>query len=66
MQCSVFLILGILDQGQVTRYFCGISLVMYLDFYNYTQMQGLCPRLHESNQCLGKGNIVCRRHHPGL
>ena len=39
MQCSVCLILGctcFLDQRQVIKYFCGVSLVMYFVFYNYS------------------------------
>ena len=46
MQCSVCLILGILDQGQVTKYFFGISLVIYPFFTTTcTQIQGLNARL---------------------
>ena len=33
MQCSIY---PSVDQGQVTKYFCGISFVMYLVFYNYS------------------------------
>ena len=46
MPCSVYLILGlstcILDQGLVTKYFCGISLVMYLVFYNFSNEGPKC------------------------
>ena len=32
----------ILDQGQVTKYFCVISLVMYLVYYNYSNAGPEC------------------------
>ena len=32
----------ILDQGQVTNYFCWISLVMYLVYYNYSNTGPEC------------------------
>ena len=31
-----------LDQGQVTNYFCRISLVMYLVYYNYSNAGPEC------------------------
>ena len=42
MQFSVYLILVILDQGQVTKHFCGISFVMYLVFCNYSNAGPEC------------------------
>ena len=32
----------ILDQGQVIKYFCRISLVMYLVYYNYSSAGPEC------------------------
>ena len=53
MPCSVCLIHNrdILDQGQVTKYFCGISLVMYLVFYNYSNAE---PECQGSAECVGQ------------
>ena len=50
MKYSVHLILGILDQGQVTKYFCGFFFFfggggggfMYIVFYNYSNAGPEC------------------------
>ena len=46
MPCSVCLILVILDQGQVTKYLCGIPSVMYLLFFNYSSAGPECQSRH--------------------
>ena len=39
MKCSDYLIL---DQGQAIKYFCRISLVMYLVYYSYSNAGPEC------------------------
>ena len=41
------MILGILDQGQGMKYFCRISLVMYLVYYNYSNAGPECQAKHD-------------------
>ena len=35
-------------QGQVTKYFCGTSMVMYLVFYNYSNAGPECQAMQDS------------------
>ena len=42
MYCSDCLTACILDQGQEIKYFCRISLVMYLVYYNYSNAGPEC------------------------
>ena len=40
----------ILDQGQVIKYFCGISWVMYLVYYNYSNSGPECQARDRVNR----------------
>ena len=74
MQCSLCLTC-ILDQGQVTKYFCRMSLVMYLVYYNYSNAGPECQANHAlyirqfcraTDRCLKpvlkKGESACNTH----
>ena len=61
MQFSVYLILVILDQGQVTKHFCGISFVMYLVFCNYSNAGPECQA--KRNGCNKIDFLLRAAHH---